>query len=873
MQRNVSQPKLLVGIFIWCAASLLARAGEASSSRLTFNVVVENDRGNDITGLTPADFSVEDDAHAMKDIRVTQAAGSSPDSLAILIDTSSPNCLQQAADLISKLPGGMMAAIYDASQLRLLQASTADHAALIRALSGLDGVPSVRSSADKVAPVIEGAEELVSGQRMRPWVALCFALAQANGERPGRKEILFFATEEEQAASENELKTLAVDASRSETSIYVLQSPVMDAGAAAKAKKLIVGKTKTANQPRAEKNAPNALRNLAVETGGVFAAGNGGNALRRAIDDLTSSYEVSYDPGADSVDGRFHVLKVQCSRNGARVRTATGYVAVPAAQAVRLKPFEMDLYAALRSTTSDTAFPLDCAMLQFGSHNKAVKAEVVVQIPSAGLMAQQDEQFTASTVRYSELAVVSDEAGHMVETISQNQAYSGSESGLPDLFTMSRAVTLSAGKYRLQVVARDENSGQISGKVVPFEVTASDAGNALGDIVVVRGADKGKAAGDDPLNYGSARIIPSASGHVALGTDAQMPVLVTVAGRAAQSVSELTLAIQRDSQTIATLPLMGTLDQSGSYRSLVFLEQQSLPPGHYTLLAHAVAANGSFDRRSEIDILAPDAVRGQYGGGQAAAITPVLNLDEPELVTEKEDAQGGPVLDAILQHARERAVSYREGLPDFTCVVNTQQYLAKAALKPDWKVKDEMSEVLRYSNGAEQYRTVEVDGVKTSVAHEKLPGLKLDGEFGELLASVFDPDVHAQFKLKGKARMEGVDVYVVEYSVERAHSNYALATLDGGSRVICSFRGVVYIDANSYVTRSVSLQAMEPPKQAQYTESTLSVNYDYISVNGRQYLLPKRAWVAVRVGRNKLMKNDLQFREYHRFQASSKISF
>ncbi len=852
-------------------------AASGDVDRIGFHLVVQNDRQNDITDLGPSDFSLLDDGHPKNGIQVVRS--SVPGSLILLVDTSSPACIRAASDFVASLTANVSVTLFDATQLRLVQPATSDRSVLLQAVSRLGQTDGAGLAESKPEGVVKAADELVSGQRMRPWLALCFALAAEQGANPGRKDLVLFATEDGQAAAPSEIKTLAADLGRAGVAVYVLQCPVLSPAAALKAKKLIAGKNKGPEQAN-EKNevGADAMRDLALATGGLYSARVSQNAsvLRAAVEDLKADYEVSFENASDAADGRFHPLNIQSSRTGLHVRAPAGYYAVAGEKALRLMPYEADLFAALATAGNGSgAFPVDSTVLQLGAKKRKVRTEVVVQIPSAGLMEQQDETLSVSTVRYSELAIISDGNGRLVQTLSQSAAFSGSDSGqgVPDVFTVARSLLLGAGKYKLQVVARDDNSGALSTSTLPFEIHPEDVNNPLSDIVVVKSADK---AGDqdDPLTYGSARMVPFAAPRIALGKGAQMPVLLSLDGDVAKDGAQMQLEVQNDGKRVALLPLLGTFDQSGKYRSLVFLDEQSMQPGHYTLVARALDGSDEYERRRDIEILAPDAVRaGQAIGAPPAALSPLLNIDEPVLLAGKTDNPSGPDLDAILARARERAVAYKNSLPDFMCVVNTQQYVARAAAKPDWRVKGDMSEVLRYTGGAEAYRTVEVNGERKSTEHDKLPGLRMDGEFGELLQAVYAPEADAKFTFKGKARLSGSEVYVVEYSVLRAHSKYAIATAQGDSRVLCSFRGLLYIDASSFVTRSIALQAVDIPKDAQYTESALSVSYDYATVNGRQFLLPKRAWVAVRVGARKLMKDEVQFRDYHRFQTSSKITF
>lgn len=52
-------------------------------------------------------------------------------------------------------------------------------------------------------------------------------------------------------------------------------------------------------------------------------------AVKQAIGDLETSYQIGYEPPARNWEGKFHKLRVTCVRKGVRIQTKTGYYAFP----------------------------------------------------------------------------------------------------------------------------------------------------------------------------------------------------------------------------------------------------------------------------------------------------------------------------------------------------------------------------------------------------------------------------------------------------------------------------------------------------------------------------------------------------------------
>ena len=72
------------------------------------------------------------------------------------------------------------------------------------------------------------------------------------------------------------------------------------------------------------------LQQFAELTGGSTKSTNPiGTVVRQAMSDVRTSYQLGYYPPAENWDGKFHKLRVTCTRKGVRVQAKTGYYALP----------------------------------------------------------------------------------------------------------------------------------------------------------------------------------------------------------------------------------------------------------------------------------------------------------------------------------------------------------------------------------------------------------------------------------------------------------------------------------------------------------------------------------------------------------------
>jgi VWFA-related protein len=65
--------------------------------------------------------------------------------------------------------------------------------------------------------------------------------------------------------------------------------------------------------------------------GGFYRTGDTGAAIREAMDDLRTSYQIAWCPPAEDWDAKYHKIAVTCRRKGIRLRTRAGYFALPEA--------------------------------------------------------------------------------------------------------------------------------------------------------------------------------------------------------------------------------------------------------------------------------------------------------------------------------------------------------------------------------------------------------------------------------------------------------------------------------------------------------------------------------------------------------------
>lgn len=190
-----------------------------------------------------------------------------------------------------------------------------------------------------------------------------------------------------------------------------------------------------------------------------------------------------------------------------------------------------------------------------------------------------------------------------------------------------------------------------------------------------------------------------------------------------------------------------------------------------------------------------------------------------------------------------------------------------------WKLRDSLAELLTYHDNQESRSTLEVNGKRSSLQRADLNSTWpiSVGEFGALLKLVFAPSSKTAFEWKEAATLgDGTGtVQVLSYRV--AHENATIDLRAGNDTIGVGFHGVVYIDTATSGIRRITLEADGLPRTFSMHAAAMTVDYDYVAISARDYLLPVRSTVSLQRRRKQVELNEIAFRNYRRFASRTKI--
>ncbi len=226
----------------------------------------------------------------------------------------------------------------------------------------------------------------------------------------------------------------------------------------------------------------------------------------------------------------------------------------------------------------------------------------------------------------------------------------------------------------------------------------------------------------------------------------------------------------------------------------------------------------------------------------------------------------------IIAEARRTALDYTDGLPDFVCLQLTRRYLDPSGLEMDWIKYDEIKTRVSYFENHENYEVLSVNNKLTGKTMHELGGATSTGEFGSMLAQIFEPATATRFSWARHSLLRGHHVYVFHYQVPRTRSRWSLSYQPTEEVIITGYRGLIYIDKEAERVLRIAMSSYDIPSSFPIQEARTRLDYDYTEIGGHQFLLPLKAQVRMRQEKH-LIRNDVEFRLYRKFSAESTLTF
>jgi hypothetical protein len=259
--------------------------------------------------------------------------------------------------------------------------------------------------------------------------------------------------------------------------------------------------------------------------------------------------------------------------------------------------------------------------------------------------------------------------------------------------------------------------------------------------------------------------------------------------------------------------------------------------------------------------------------GKLTAIVVTLQDKRPSLqsrATALSLLPGGVPTDPLIAEARTAAERLDQMLPNFLCQQFTSRLWAGADRK--WRTIDQITAEVLINRGRETYRDIKLNGRPMGNSIMQLPGSNSTGEFGTTLRALLDPHTAALFKYQSDQVAEDRSTAIYRYAVSGDLSNWTIAA--GSQSLLTPYTGRIWIDRKSGNVVRIEKQAAGIPDSFPYRIVDATIEYGPVTLADGTFFLPVAATNQVCQDVPKeCSRNQIDFRNYHRYIGESSISF
>src|SRR5215213_1412971 len=241
----------------------------------------------------------------------------------------------------------------------------------------------------------------------------------------------------------------------------------------------------------------------------------------------------------------------------------------------------------------------------------------------------------------------------------------------------------------------------------------------------------------------------------------------------------------------------------------------------------------------------------------------------------------------LLERTRNVTLAAANAMPDFLVKQIIKRSVAYGNTA-NWIPRDNLTIAVGYrANAGEQYKVLTVNGMAPPPGDDAeasndfsknkyVPkGASSSGvEYISALADIFKPESKTEFRMVDTDTIQTRRTVVYEYVVKKDNSQLTLGLADTGAKALVGSRGRVWIDRELDRVLRFEQIATEIPPDFPITAASSLIDYDWVMINERKYLLPTHSEILLTTTQPKFVlqsRNDVRFRGYQKFGAELKV--
>jgi hypothetical protein len=227
--------------------------------------------------------------------------------------------------------------------------------------------------------------------------------------------------------------------------------------------------------------------------------------------------------------------------------------------------------------------------------------------------------------------------------------------------------------------------------------------------------------------------------------------------------------------------------------------------------------------------------------------------------------------DEVILEARLEAARFTEALPDFTARQLTSRYFSNT-WPAVWQKIDEITADVSVAGGKEEYRNIAVNGTPVDRPPERT-GTWSTGEFSTTMEDVLSLPTAAKFKRRGEDRIASRAAVVFDLTVAQPNSHWTLVSPDG-RKYNPAYEGAIWIDKETRRVLRIEQRTTSMPQDFPLLKAESTLTYAFAPIDRKPYLLPATSEnLGCWRGSGTCMRNTIEFKNYKKFEAESKVTF
>jgi hypothetical protein len=258
---------------------------------------------------------------------------------------------------------------------------------------------------------------------------------------------------------------------------------------------------------------------------------------------------------------------------------------------------------------------------------------------------------------------------------------------------------------------------------------------------------------------------------------------------------------------------------------------------------------------------------------KATANASAPKKDTGDFTITPEDSQHPKVAgdDEQIARSREWADTFTQGLPNYLVQQITTRYQEESR-SSGWTPIDVVTAKVIVEKGEESYRDITVGGRKTNKSMMEIGGSTSTGEFAGYLQALLLTNA-AQFKFSQSTAVQGTPASIYNFTIPLKKNRRLWTIIVGGQSLQPQYSGAVWIEKATGQVRRIEFQADRVPKDFPLDSVETAVDYEPIRLGTGTFLPVHAAGISCRRGTSICSKNEIDFRDYHKYSGESTIVY